>query len=272
MSSNPVVMERLRVSERRLAGLVDGLDEEALGTASACSAWSVGRVMAHLGSGAEIALAGLHAGLVGSTESVPAEVTQALWAKYDALGESEATARSLQANAALVDAFEALSPSELADVRVPFFMGPVPVTSFASFRLAEHVVHTWDVEVTRHPDVELDPVSAGIILDMVLTPLVGRLARPPRWPAKRVLVRLSDSDAAMTLVLGDPVTIEDDMPDGGESDGREPGRPSDAIAIMTTGAFIRLAYGRLDRTRTPESVGVSGSVSLDELREIFPGF
>ncbi len=255
-------MERLRASERRLAVLVEGLDEEALRTASACSTWSIGRVLAHLGSGAEIALGGLRAGLMGLTESVPADVMQGLWAEYDALGESGATARSLRANAALVDAFEALSPSELTDVRVPFFMGPVPVTSFASFRLAEHVVHTWDVEVTQSPDAELDSVSAGIILDMVLKPLVGRLARSPQWPARRVLVRLSDADRTMTLVLGDPVTLEEEMPDG----------PSDAIAIMTTGAFIRLVYGRLDPTRTPNSVEVSGLVSLDELREIFPGF
>lgn len=62
--------------------------------------------------------------------------------------------------------------------------------------------------------------------------------------------------------LGDPVTLEDSEPDG----------PSDAILIMTTGAFIRLAYGRLDPTRTPESVEMSGSDSLDGLREIFPGF
>lgn len=80
-------MGRLRASERRVAGLVDGLDESALSAASACSAWSVGRVLVHLGSGAEIALAGLRAGLIGSTDPVPAEVMQGLWADYDALGD-----------------------------------------------------------------------------------------------------------------------------------------------------------------------------------------
>ncbi len=42
--------------------------------------------------------------------------------------------------------------------------------------------------------------------------------------------------------------------------------------MISTPAFVRLVYGRLDPQPAPDTVTVTGAVSLDQLRKIFPGF
>jgi hypothetical protein len=36
-------------------------------------------------------------------------------------------------------------------------------------------------------------------------------------------------------------------------------------------ALLRLSFGRLDESHTPDAVSVSGPLSLDDLRTMFPG-
>ena len=260
-SSQVEVFSQLRSSHQRLEQLVDAIDSGGLHQPSACSQWSVGQVVAHLGSGAEIALEALRAGLAGSTEPVAEETMQRLWAEYDTLDAVPAASRSMTANATLVEAFENLTPVQLADARVPFMMGPVPTATFAAFRLSEHAVHTWDVDVTRDGDAELDVASAAVILENVATPLIGRLGRPSD-PAVDLDVRLTDRGTTMRLELGDPVTIREDAST----------TAADGSLVISTPGFVRLVYGRLDSQRTPDDVSVTGTVSLDGLRETFPGF
>lgn len=254
--------DRVRESHQHLERLIDAIDEDGLRGPSACSRWSVGQVVAHLGSGAEIALAALRAGVAGSSEPVADETMQRLWADYDALDGGAATTRSLAANAVLVEAFEALTAAQSAEVRVPFMMGPVPVATFAAFRLSEHAVHTWDIEVIRDGEAELDVASSAIILDNVVTPLIGRLARPPGSAANGIDVRLVDLGRTMRLELGDPVALLDDTST----------TPGDGSLTISTPEFVRLVYGRLDPQRTADTLTVTGAASLDQLRQTFPGF
>lgn len=261
-SSQIAAFGQLRESHQRLERLVADIGREGLQGPSACSEWSVGQVVAHLGSGAEIALAALRAGVAGSTEPVAEETMQQLWADYDALDDDTAASRSLDANAALVEAFEALTPAQLADAQIPFMMGPVPVATFAAFRLSEHAVHTWDIEVIRDDDAELDVASSAIILEHVVTPLIGRLARPSDPVAKEIEVRLADLGTTLRLHIGDPVALRGDA---------STTAPDGSLMISTPG-FVRLVYGRLDPRRTPDDLAVTGAVSLDQLRQTFPGF
>lgn len=258
--SRLAVFDQLSESHQRLERILDDIDRDELHAPSACAQWSVGQVVAHLGSGAEIALDALRAGVAGSVDPVADETMQQLWADYDALGDDAVIDRSRTANAALIETFAALTVTQLAEVRVPFFVGPVPVASFAAFRLSEHAMHTWDIEVTRHSSAELDAASSAIILENVVQPLIGRLAHPSAADDKRLDVRLDDVGRTLRLELGYPVTIVDD----------DPSATADGSLIISTPAFVRLVYGRLDPQ--PDTITVTGAVSLDELRKIFPGF
>lgn len=157
---------------------------------------------------------------------------------------------------------DALTAAQLAEVRVPFVVGPLPVAAFAAFRLSEHAVHTWDIEVTRDGEAELDVASSAIILENLVKPLIGRLARPSGSAAKGIDVRLADLGRTLRLELGDPVALLDDASTAA----------ADGSVMISTPAFVRLVYGRLDPQRTPETHTVTGAVSLDQLREILPGF
>ncbi len=72
-------------SVERLRALLDTVDDPTLDSPSACVDWSVARVAAHLGSGAEIALAGLAGGVAGSEAPVAGEDIQTIWDAYDAV-------------------------------------------------------------------------------------------------------------------------------------------------------------------------------------------
>lgn len=260
--SQLAVIDQLSESHQRLERLLDDIGRDALQRPSACSQWSVGQVVAHLGSGAQIALGALRSGVAGSIEPLADEAMQRRWADYDALTDGAAVGRSLTANAALIEAFEALTVTQLTEVRVPFFAGPVPVATFAAFRLSEHAVHTWDIEVTRHDAAELDIASSAIILENVIKPLIGRLERPSNAAEKRIDVHLVDVGRTLRLELSDPVALLDEASPA----------IADGSLMISTPAFVRLVYGRFDPQSALKTATVTGAVSLDQLRKIFPGF
>lgn len=257
-----LVTEQLRRSHDGLVREVEAGGEAGLAEPSACTEWSVGRVVAHLGSGAEIAAMTLAAGLAGDDHGAGQEAMQQVWQLYDALDDRAATTRSISANSAFLDALDTLTPSELETLAVPFFTGPTPVSVFAAFRLAEHAVHTWDVAVASDPAVELAAEAAHIILDAVVVPMVGRLAGNPGPGDPTVAVHLGDLDRRLVLEVEPTVSLREPRP----------GEEHDAHLDMSTSAFVRLVYGRLSRGRTPDSVAASEPAVLDRLRQTFPGF
>lgn len=257
-----LVIEQLRWSHDRLVRELEAIGEAGLGEPSACTEWSVGRVVAHLGSGAEIAAMTLEAGRAGDEHGAGQEAMQQVWQLYDAVDDRAATTRSISANAALLDAFDTLAPSELETLEVPFFTGPTTLSTFAAFRLAEHAVHTWDVVVVRDPAAELQATAAHIILDAVVVPMVGRLAGDPGPGDPPVAVHLGDIDRHFVVEVEPTVRLREPRP------GEEHGAHLD----MSTSAFVRLVYGRLGPGRTPDSVVASEPAVLERLRQIFPGF
>jgi len=262
MVSDSTVIAQLVESHERLARVLDQVGKEGLESPSACSDWTIGRTVAHIGSGAEIAQAGLAIGLAGGTSPVENAAMQAVWSAYDALDDSTATDRAMIANQSLLDAFAALSPTELRDVRVPFFTGPVPVSMFASFRLSEHAVHVWDVEVMNDPGAVLDPAAATTIFGSVVSALIGRLATVSALPVELLEVVVDNPERHLGLSLADPVGVADWSTDSS----------TEAVLTTTMDAFVRLVYGRLSPEHTPGSTSIVGPVSLDELRAMFKGF
>lgn len=256
------VFAQLAESHENLDTLLDVTDDATLRTHSACAEWTIAQVAAHIGAGAGIAQAALELGLEGTVEPVTGDAMQAVWAAYDSLNGQAAVRRALAADRSLDEALNQLSQSQLAEMRVPFFSGPVPVTTFAAFRLSEHAVHTWDIETARRPHAELALPAAATILETVVMALVARLATPVESAVSTLAVRLDDTGQELALSLGDPVSLAD----------RSAGETPDATLTTTTPAFVRLIYGRLSADRTPTSIELVGPITLEHLRNVFPGF
>ena len=76
--------------------------------------------------------------------------------------------------------------------------------------------------------------------------------------AEPARVRLADADAA--LVIDERVSL---VPDDQE--------PT-ATLVADPEAVLRLIAGRLGPAHTPADVAVTGNVTLDDLRRVFPGY
>ncbi len=262
MAEQGPALTQLAESVEHLRALLETADDATLDSPSACAEWSVAQVAAHVGAGAEIAMAGLTNGVAGSAEPVAREDMQAIWDIYDALDGRAVVQRAIGADRLLVDAFERLTDSQLAEVRVPFFTGPLPVEAFAAFRLSEHAVHTWDIEIARQPEAELAPSVAATILDSVVMALFGRLAVPLKGAASTLAVRLVDSGRELTMRLGEPVGLAPRSVDD----------VSDGAMTTTTAAFVRLIYGRSGPGLASSSMELTGPITMEAVRSVFPGF
>src|SRR5689334_14418764 len=78
----------LRREHDSLAGLVSTLSPEQLTGPSGATEWTIADVLSHLGSGAEITLAGLRAGS-GEAEAPGPDFNQSVWDRWNALSPQD---------------------------------------------------------------------------------------------------------------------------------------------------------------------------------------
>jgi hypothetical protein len=185
----------------------------------------------------------------------------AIWARWDAAPPTEQAAGFLEHDGQLVRALEALGADERHSLRVDlgFLPEPAPLSIMTGMRLNEVAQHAWDVRVAVDPGAELEPESAialGEHFTGGLRCLLGYTAKPE---AALSTVRLAAGDVALVI-----------------DDERVSLTPSveDATATFdgSMEAFLRLLAGRLKPEFTPPGTTVSGNVSLDDLRRVFPGY
>ena len=117
-----------------------------------------------------------------------------------------------------------------------------------------------DVEVGLDPSAGLSEESARLLLDhfsSTMTFLLGFAAKVEGVAPERVAVA-----GTHTIVL---------HPDEGV---RLEAGPDGATATLEAPAeaAVRLLAGRLKPAYTPAGVSVTGDVSLDDLRKVFPGY
>jgi uncharacterized protein (TIGR03083 family) len=251
----------LRTSHDDLTAVVAGLTADQLTGPSAAAEWDVSQVISHLGSGAEIGLEALRASLAG--EPPPDfDFNKGVWARWDGMTPQERQAAFPEVNERLVGAFEAFTAQQRAEhlVDVGWMPAPVDVATAALLRLNEFVFHAWDVTAALDPAAVLPP-EAALIADRV-EGLFGWIAKPANLDGRTadLLVRLTDTGETMGLHLADPVTLT-----------AAPAAP-DGELELTQEAWLRLAVGRLKPPYIPADVRVSGPISLDDLRAVFPGY
>lgn len=253
----------LRTGHDELAAFVGTMTPDDLTQPSACAEWDISQVLSHLGSGAEIGLATLEAALEGIGNPGP-EFNQGVWARWDAMTPGERAEGFLHADEALVKRFENLDTTARAQLRIDlgFLPEPIDVATVATLRLSEFTYHTWDIQVRSDAAAVLAPAAVGFMLDQ-LGMLIGFIGHAEALGGRRVTlaVQTTGPDRTFGLDLRDAVTLADTPPE-----------PAGVLDIPAE-AWLRLAAGRLTPQHTPSGTELTGdSVTLDDLRRVFPGF
>lgn len=257
----------LRVNHEDLAGRVRGLDESGLARQSGAADWDVAGVLSHLGSGAEIMLADLRAGVAGAAPP-DAEFAPSVWERWNARGPRDRAEGFLRANDELVTALENLDATARQEVLVElgFLPEPADLEVLTGLRLSEAALHGWDIRVATDPLAGVPSEEADITLGLIegrLSFLLGFLGSGVAPDATDAILRVetADPEHVFGLVLADTAILQEDAP-----------AQADGVLAGPAEAIVRLMYGRLDPVHTPDSVTVTGdAVTLDQLRAVFPG-
>lgn len=253
------VIHSLRHHHDRLAAIVPTLDDEALTSPSAATEWRLCDVLSHLGSGSEIMLRPLAAAVA----SVPAPEgrNQEIWDRWNAMSPREQVTEFVEHDQRLVETLEGLDDHTRAALQVDlgFLPAPVPLVMAAGMRLNEAALHTWDVLAGLDPDTPLDDDAAEVLLELLCGPMGMMLT----WASKPDAL----AERAVVAFEGHGLTIAESVALVNE--------PPVAPTAHFTGPVetaVRLIAGRLGSTYTPDGVAVTGNVTLDDLRTVFPGY
>ncbi|MEW1955311.1 maleylpyruvate isomerase family mycothiol-dependent enzyme [Terrabacter sp. NPDC080008] len=246
----------LRANHNTLAALVPTLSEEALSNPSGATEWSIAQVLSHLGSGAEIGLKPL---ATATGDHVEGEDNQAVWARWNASSPADQAADFVKHDEAYLDTIEALTAEQRESLMVDlgFLPEPVPLVVALGMRLSEVANHAWDVRVGVDPSATVDPASAELLIELLRGPLAFLLGLFAKADTVEREVRMAIPDGA--LHIADTVTVTDSVD-----------RPT-ATFEGPAEAVVRLLSGRL-RADHVTGVTVTGNVTLDELRKVFPGY
>lgn len=251
----------LQSTHDELATVVAGLSEDQLGGPSGASEWTVAQVLSHLGSGAEIMLGTLQPAIDGG--SGPAQdANQLVWDRWNAMSPAEQATGFVQHDEVLLAALQGLSAEQRESLSIDLGFTPAPLSlaGFAAMRLNEAVAHSWDVRVAASADAALAPDAAAVLAEhytVELGFLLGFIGKANAVPDPAVV---DIAGAGYALVVADTVSLTDSV----------------AAATATfTGPLesaVRLISGRLTAEHTPADVSVTGSVTLEDLRNVFPGY
>ena len=255
MTEQTTTLDALRMSVRRLRGIVEPLDADAIAQSAYPSEWTIAQVMSHLGSGAVILQRRLEDELAGTTTSD--EFAPRIWDEWNAKSPRAQVDDGLGADAAFLAALDALRADERDEFA--FVMGPIRVDfdGFVGLRLNEHALHTWDIDVALDPSATIPTPIAALVVDRL--ELVGRYtALPTAGDPTTITVQTIDPARWFVLELtAEGATLAPSMTTG------------NGDIELAAEAFARLVYGRLDAAHTPPLAG--DPAIIERLRATYPG-
>ena len=251
----------LRSTHDELATVMSGLSNDELTGRSGASEWSPAQVLSHLGSGAEISLATLRSAVAG-TPGPGKDFNQEVWDRWNALTPRDQAAGFLAADEDLITALEAMTAeqSQTLRIKVGFLPTPLTLAAFAGMRLNEAAQHSWDVRVALDPGAAISAQTAALLAEHFATDLSFLLGFAGKAEALTQPAVVDLQGSAFALVIADTVSVTTTAP-----------RPTAAFAGPLEAA-VRLLAGRLTTRHTPDDVEVTGNVTLDDLRRVFPGY
>ena len=246
-------LSELRSSVERLRALVEPLTPAQLEQSAYPSEWSIADVLSHIGSGAVIFQRRIED--ARDSRETDEDFAPGVWDVWNAKSPTAKAADALVADRELVDCLDGVTEDDRETFT--FALGPMSFTfgEFVGLRVNEHVLHTWDVEVSLDPSARLAPGGVHVVIDelALMTRFTGRPTGTAHEvhvhtidPARDLVVRFGAD--SVELVAGDDTAAPD--------------------LVLPAEAFIRLVYGRLDPDHAPT---VEAPAVLDELRAAFPG-
>lgn len=254
--SADVVLAALRNSRARLVEIATPLTSEQVRERSYDTEWSIAQVLSHIGTGSIFFKFILEAGLAG--EPVPGiDLMRPIWDEWNAKSPEDQTRDGVEADGALMAAFEALDTQQRADWEIDMYGTHPDFAGLLTMRLSEHSVHTWDVVVALDPQAVLAPDAVDLLID-TLERLVARVGKPLD---QQLVIGVETDAPSRNFVLtvdAEGATLE---PLDARSD-------ADRLLALPAEAFVRLVYGRLDPEHTP--AGADDPV-LEVLRTVFAG-
>jgi uncharacterized protein (TIGR03083 family) len=246
-------LDALNSSVNHLQTLVEGLNESQYVASAYPTEWTVADVMSHIGSAAIISKRVIDDSLEG--RETPPQFNQSVWDVWNAKTPHARVTDSLDADRALLARLLEMTPEERG--RYTLNLGPMSLDfdHAVRMRLGEHVIHTWDIEVTFDTHATLQPEAVPFLIDNLQ--LLMRYGAKPTENEHTLHIRTTDPPREFALSQsGDGVTLN-------EVEGVEL-----FDLVIPAEAFVRLAYGRMDEKHTPEGIDPA---HLDELRRVFPG-
>ncbi|MGC2169511.1 MAG: maleylpyruvate isomerase family mycothiol-dependent enzyme, partial [Acidimicrobiales bacterium] len=219
------------------------------------SEWTIADTLSHLGSGAVIGARRVE-NFIAGRDSDP-DFNQTVWDLWNAKSPADQVGDALESDREYLEALEGMTDEQRRAYRMSF--GPVSVDfdGVVGLRLGEHVLHTWDVEVSIETEATLPADASALILDRINF-LVGRTARLT-GDERHISIRTIEPDRSLTLRLtGDSAELVEEPHD------------SRVDLELPAEALVRLFYGRLDDEHASESLRNNEVITY--LRGVFQGF
>ena len=248
------VLEKVQLVKEesaRIGAYLKTLKPEAWATRSACDAWQVQEVVAHLVGAVERFGPNIVRG-VGGDSSTPEGMPdagsgdQAARLRNNAqvaVNYRESLGSELLAtyNSEMARFDEFLSGLAEADATKPCYhpAGTIAVETYLNLRLTELIVHEWDIRSRLEPAPVMSAESLPSIMEMFPVFVVGRLFDPG--------VRMASSARLRFELTGPAAGSYDIVCGGGQKaimESASDKRP-DAILGCDTQTFTLLAYGRI---------------------------
>jgi uncharacterized protein (TIGR03083 family) len=263
MGNADTVIAVLRKGHDALAGTVSGFSDDDLARPSGAAEWDLSQVLSHLGSGAEIARAGVEAALDGAPNPGP-DFNHSVWDKWNAMTRRERADGFLQANHSLITRYESLDAGTREKLRIDLGVLPAPVdvATAARLRLSEFTLHSWDIRVVFDERAAL-PADAAAALLHGEPDLLAWTGKAEVLEGRHAALHVTTTEPASDFVLRlrTPISVDFDLPE----------RP-DGTLVLPAEAWLRLVAGRLPARYTPDGVATTGAADLDLLRRVFPGY
>jgi uncharacterized protein (TIGR03083 family) len=251
---------QLRRVHDDLAARVATFTDDDLARTSGSSDWTVAQVLSHLGSAAEIRMAGLDAALTGG-DPPGQDFNPGVWDRWNAKAPRAQAEDYIAAEAACLALVEGLTPEQRDELLVPvgFLPQPLDVASWGALWLNESAQHSWDVRVAGDADARVDAAAADVLLEHFTGALGFLLGFSGKADALDGEAAVAIGDTDLVLSVTDTVALASGVL---------------ATATWSGGSetVIRLFGGRLKPPYIPADLTVSGNVTLDDLRRVFPGY
>ena len=200
----------LRTNHDQLAALVAEAGPDDLTRPSGATEWTVADVLSHLGSGSELWLVRLRAGIEGV--AVGEIDNHLVWDRWNAMKPEDQAAEFVKSQGALVETLESLSADQRESVRVDlgFLPAPAPLSQVVGMRFVEVVNHAWDARAGLDPEAEIETTSAPLVLESFADPLSFMLgfSTKPDLLTEPVVVATDGYalriDDAVSVTVGEP--------------------------------------------------------------------